>query len=157
MKTTGILVADQTLARLFTINHPKDPLVEIAELTNAKGRLHDRDIDSDRPGRSFDTMGKGRHAMSKQHSATTQQEIRFAGLIGDLLADHLHRGDFQRLALCAPPKLLGFLREALSEPVAECIFMELGKDFMYMKDQDLRAHLAEELPTIIQPGRTPAA
>ncbi|MCG7600902.1 host attachment family protein [Halomonas sp. McH1-25] len=157
MKTTGILVADQTLARLFTIRHPKDPLEEIADLNNAKGRLHDSDIDSDRPGRTFDTMGMGRHAMSKQHSATTQQEIRFAGLIGDLLADHLRRDDFQRLVLCAPPKLLGFLREALSEPVVESVFMELGKDFVHLEEKDIRAHLMKELPAIVQPARSPAA
>ncbi len=157
MKITGILVADQAKARLFTIAHPRDPFKEVAELTNNMGRLHDRDMASDRPGRAFDTTGTGRHAMGKHNSPTTQQDIRFADLIGEALADHRRQGSFQRLVVCAPPKLLGFIREALPEHVVDCLIMTLNKDFGPLKEADIRAHLMKELPALIQPISPPAA
>ncbi|CAO1661287.1 Host attachment protein [Halomonas sp. NYA30] len=151
MKMTGVLVSDQTSARLFTINLPKAPFEELARLANPEGRLHERDIEADRPGRAFDSMGRGRHAMGTRHPATEQQEIRFAQEIATLLADHHRRDSFQRLVLCAPPKLLGLIREALPKRVAGCLLLELDKDLAHLSDTDLRAHLTEYLPTIIQP------
>lgn len=157
MTTTGVLIADQARARLFTIARPKGALVEVADLVNPEGRLHDRDIDADRPGRAFDSMGRGRHAMGKHHAATEQREIRFAGQIGELLADCLRQGSYERLVLCAPPKLLGFIREALPERVADCLMLELDQELAHLSDAAIRAHLAVRLPTVIQSVSPPAA
>lgn len=156
-KITGILVADQIRARLFTIARPQDPLKTVANLVNPKGRLHDRDMGSDRPGRTIDIMGMSRHAMSKQHSPTAQQAIRFAGLIGESLAEYMRQGAFHRLVLCAPPKQLGLIREALPEHVADCLLESLNKDLGSLDVSNIRAHLMKELPTIIQPTGPAAA
>ncbi len=49
MKTTLIVVADQSRARIFKTETPVAPLIEKETLTHTEGRLHDRDLTSDLP------------------------------------------------------------------------------------------------------------
>ena len=51
MESTLILVADNSRARFFTAETPASPLVEIEALAHAEGRLHDREITSELPGK----------------------------------------------------------------------------------------------------------
>ena len=59
MKLTWILVADNTRARFFTADTPSSALEEIDALIHPEGRLYDRDLTTDLPGRikSSDEVG----------------------------------------------------------------------------------------------------
>lgn len=150
MEKVGVIVMDQSLARLFMRNSPKEALALIASLENPKGRLHDREMREGRPGRVFDSAGKGRHSMQKHFSPKEQQGIRFACLVGEWLEKHMRAGLFQRLVLCAPPKQLGIIRGALPEKVKATLIASIGKDFSALEEGDIRSHLVGELPMLFQ-------
>ncbi|WP_290647907.1 host attachment protein [Aquisalimonas sp.] len=146
MKSTWVVVANRARARFFSLSSPKGPLTEVQDLVHPEGRLHDQDINADRPGRSFDTSGKGRHAMGKRHSPSEQEAIRFAHTVGDQLAKQHYEGAFERLVLTAPPHFLGLLRDALPAAVTESIVMEIDKDLAAVERTDeIRELLPERL------------
>ncbi|MDR9440722.1 MAG: host attachment protein [Halomonas sp.] len=146
METTWVLVADQARARLFTASDQRGPLEEVEDLANPEGRLHDQDLNADSPGRAFDTMGEGRHAMGKHHSPKEQEAIRFAHEIGERLAAGLHDGAYRHLIISATPRFLGLLRDTLPEDVAKRVVLELHKDLTTLGRDEIRAHLPERLP-----------
>jgi protein required for attachment to host cells len=141
MKVTWVVVADQARARLFTASEPTAALEEVDTLLNPEGRLHERDINSDRPGRAFDTMGAGRHAMGKHHSPKEQEAIRFAHTVAERLDVEHGRGTLGHVVLCAPPRFLGFLKEALPEQVVKCVSHTLDKELTGFSTEEIRTHL----------------
>ncbi|MFY0990762.1 host attachment protein [Halomonas sp. C05BenzN] len=154
METTWVVIADQTRARIFAMPRPRAALEELDDLVNPEGRLHDQDLNSDRPGRAFDSKGLGRHAMGKHHSPKEQEAIRFAHAIGEHLAEGLQRGDFGQLVVSAPPRFLGLLREALPEGVVNRIVLDLDKDLVGLSAGDVGAYLSARLPEVMPiPGR----
>ncbi|APE29936.1 hypothetical protein BOX17_02540 [Halomonas aestuarii] len=146
MEITWVVVADQARARLFSASDQRGPLEEVEELVNPEGRLHDRDLNADSPGRAFDSMGEGRHAMGKHHSPKEQEAIRFAHEVGKRLAAGLQDGAYRHLIISATPHFLGLLRETLSEDVAKRVLLELHKDLTALSSDEIRAHLPERLP-----------
>jgi len=64
MKLTWILVADSTRARIFTADTPSSPLEEIEDFSHTEGRLHDREITSDLPGK-IKSAGAGGHTFEQ--------------------------------------------------------------------------------------------
>lgn len=146
MDITWVVVADQARARVFSASDQRGPLEEIEDLANPEGRLHDRDLNADSPGRAFDTMGEGRHAMGKHHSPKEQEAIRFAHQVGERLASGLHDGAYRYLIISAAPRFLGLLREALPEDVAKHVVLELHKELTSLERDEIRAHLPERLP-----------
>ena len=146
MEITWVVVADQARARLFSASDQRGPLEEVEDLANPEGRLHDQDLNADSPGRAFDSMGEGRHAMGKRHSPKEQEAIRFAHEVGKRLAAALHDGAYRHLIISATPHFLGLLRETLSEDVAKRVLLELHKDLTALSSDAIRAHLPERLP-----------
>lgn len=146
METTWVVVADQARARLFSAFDQNGSLEEVEDQANPEGRLHERDLKTDSPGRAFDSMGEGRHAMGKHHSPKEQEAIRFAHEVAERLAAGLHDGAYRHLIISATPRFLGLLREALPEDVAECIVLELHKDLTALSTDEIRAHLPDRLP-----------
>ncbi len=103
-----------------------------------------REILADRPGRTFDSVGQGRHAMEPTSDAHAELKDQFARLIADRLAEH--GSDFDRLVLIAPPEALGRLRSALPPAVAGKVTRELGKDLTHLPNSELPDHLADIMP-----------
>ena len=52
-------------------------------------------------------------------------------------------GEFDQLALIAPPRMLGILREALSSPTRALVYAELAKDLDQSDAMGVRRHLDE--------------
>lgn len=144
MKKTLVLVANQVRARLFALTAPNGRLEELDNRVHPEGRLKDRDLGADRPGRAFDSMGEGRHAMGKQRSPSEQLSIRFAGEVVDWL-DERYRGDgFERLVLVAPPRFLGLIRDALTPTLAQAVGLAVDKDLASIeRPEEIRTHLPE--------------
>ena len=63
MKSTWIVVAESARARIFTMSGIGGKLQEITDLSHPESRLHDTELSSDLPGRTFDIQGQGRHGM----------------------------------------------------------------------------------------------
>jgi protein required for attachment to host cells len=87
----------------------------ITELHNERATRHESNFVSDRPGRSFDIVGGGRHAMSPQVSRKEQEALRFAREVAAYLNNAIANNEATQLVLLAAPGFLGLLRSELSD------------------------------------------
>ncbi len=147
MKPTWILVADSGRARIFTTETPSSPLLEIEDFSHIEGRLHDREITSDLPGKIKSTGGGG-HAFEQPTDPKQHEAENYAHLVAHFLLDAHNAKKFDHLLIVAAPAFLGLLRSHLHEPVKQLICFELDKDLSKMNASDIRQHLPEFLPSL---------
>jgi len=143
--TTWILLADGTQARIACNDGPGRGIKPVFEETLHGRNLPGREINSDRPGRTFDSHGRGRHAMEPPTDPRENEKQHFIRGLAALLDKEAKRGRYDRLVLVAPPKALGYLRSALSDSVREKITGEIDKDLVHLPMQELPAHLGKVL------------
>lgn len=100
-----------------------------------------RDIMADAPGRSFASTGARRSAMEYHADPVRDETRRFAlSLLSDLEARRA-AGDFDQLVICAPPRMLGVLRELMSAGLAAVVRAQVAKDLTKLPALKLRAQL----------------
>ena len=145
MARTWVLVADSTRARIFSADRPLGSIEEIETLAHPEGRVHEQQITSDLPGRSFDSGGQGRHAMSSTVDPKRQGIIDFAKRIGDHLEAARVRGNFERLIIIAAPMFLGLIRDNLSNNTIKHVIKEINKNLAQFDAKEIRQHLPERL------------
>jgi protein required for attachment to host cells len=146
MTKTWVLVADASRARIFSLESHQDSLHEIATLTHPESRLHEHELTTDRPGRTFDSSGQGgRHAMEQKSSPKRQEALSFARSIGARLESARIAGDFGHLVLVAGPPFLGLLREQLSDEIRKHVTLEIDKELTTLDAAELRSRLPQRL------------
>jgi protein required for attachment to host cells len=139
---TWFLVANGTEARLFRSTGPGQGVEPVSGEIMRGPNLPDREIMSDRPGRTFDSAGQGRHAMEPRTDPALVEKRRFTHGLAETLNAALEREEFDRLVLAAPPKILGQLREDLSKSVRAKVEAELSKDLTHLPVTDIEARLS---------------
>lgn len=144
-KTTYVLIADGARARLFVVEEGTAALKPALGQEFIGTNLPSREIASDRPGRSFDSAGLGRHAMEPPTDPHRHAERVFAQEVVAVLEDARQKNAFQRLVVVAPPKALGDLRSEFSDALRNRVIAELHKDLTKVAIHDLPSHLAEIL------------
>lgn len=145
MAKIWILAANSGNATLFSADSPTAPLIELMSFDNPEARVKQMELTSDRPGRSFDSHGEGRHAMEVAVDPKEQEQIRFAKLIADRLEKGRVDNDFERLVVVAAPAFLGQLRANFGAPLSSLVSLEMDKDYTALRPGDLRARLPERL------------
>lgn len=142
---TWIIVADGSGMRVFVNDGPGHGLSEVAGKARKTDPKPSGDIDADKPGRSFDSKGRGRHAMEPPTDSSRHAKRVFASEIADALEKEQRAKAFDRLVLVAAPSMLGDLRAALPESVQKAIYHELAKDLTHLNERDLAGHLDDIL------------
>ncbi len=141
--TTWVVVADGTRARILEASSANGPLNEIDGLVHPEGRLRDRELTSDLPGRAFDSGGQGRHAMESKVDPKRQEHIRFAAELADFLEAARVAHKFDELVIVAAPTFLGQLRDKLSRAITRLITSQIDKDLTLLSVDDIRTRLPE--------------
>jgi protein required for attachment to host cells len=94
-----------------------------------------RDILADKPGRTFDSVGAGRHAKENTADPHRERKRDFAAqLIGTLRRAMLAR-QFDRLVLVAPAQFIGDLRDELPKDLKA----KIDREITGRLDQDAKA------------------
>lgn len=140
---TWILIADGHKAKVFETHGPNSDLLAVADMMVETELPPNRDIQDDRPGRSFESSGPTRHAMESRTDPHRELKRELARLVSDRLDTALKGRRFDRLCIVAPPATLGDLRQALSQDLKQRIVAELPKDLVNVPHQDLPSHLEE--------------
>jgi protein required for attachment to host cells len=140
--TTWLLVAHRAGALLFESRKRGTDLTRVDQIENPRGRLKAGEVDSDRPGRAFDKQGGGRHAYSKEESPTEHVEHELVKELVGRLEKARTAGEFARLILIAPAKMLGQLRDELSDPLRAMVVASVAKNFAHTDDQEMHKHIA---------------
>lgn len=128
-KTVWIVVASKARARIFSKGNIKSmPLNEIHALVDPESRLHQRDVMSDRPGRTYNRLGNGRHALQQRYSLKQESGKRFAARISSFLEQARREHQFQQLVLLASPEFTALLRRHMGPELEHCIQREIHKN-----------------------------
>lgn len=138
---TRIVVAHEAGARVFEHRGPRQGIVKVDEIDFAEGRRQNKDISSDRPGRTFSGNGQTRHAYEPQQSPKEHASENFAKQLAHDLEHALNEHAFKELVLIAPPRFLGRLRESLSDTVAKRVVASIDKDLPLATQEELCNHL----------------
>ena len=147
MKSTWILVADSTRARIFTADSPSSPLEEIEGFSHTEGRLHDRELTSDLPGRIKSADGSG-HAFEQPTDPKKHETDNFAHRVAQHLEEAHNANRFEHLLIVAGPAFLGLLRNHLPEQIKRLVRFELDKELTTLSAAEIRQHLPEYLPNL---------
>lgn len=139
-----LVVADGRRARVWTQARRGEALEERADLAMQLGP-EDGYEPQDRPPRAHDSVGAGRHAMDKGRSLHEQEEENFLKRLCGRIGDAATHGQFEHLAVAAPPRALGRMRGLLSSAALARLRADLDKDVVSEDAGALRARLVEML------------
>jgi protein required for attachment to host cells len=145
MNKTWILVAHRGGARLFEAKGSGGGLMLLQDIPHPEGKLKDKDLGSDEPGRGFDSHG-ARHAFQQEQGPAARIAEQFAKHLAALLDDGRVGHRFQRLVLVAEPHLLGLIRAALPQETAAMVDKTINKDLGHVSVHELPGHLEGAVP-----------
>ncbi len=100
----------------------------ISTMSDPAARESEAAFASDRPGRSFNSIGAGRHSMSTSESGQQHERQVFARRVADYLNRSVATGQFAHIVLIGAPKFLGCLRAGLSDSARRAVVMEAAKN-----------------------------
>jgi protein required for attachment to host cells len=143
---TWIMVADAARAQLFLNEGPQEPIEPIDSMENPNAHLRDRDLVSDKPGRSIESVGGAHHAEERidHHRA---DKAAFARRVAEYVDRGAAEKKFDKLVLIAPPQMLGDLRGALGQHSQARVTHQVAKDLTKLPV----AKLQEQLLPLIRP------
>ena len=141
MTTTWILTANRSSASLFESDWPGKSMRRIQDIPHPQGRMQNQDIDTDKPGRVFDSFGEGRHSTSPKQEPTEHIAQQFALDLAELLNKGRLTNAYDKLILIAEPKFLGILRAALDKNTASLVVQSVNKELLDVKEEDLAEYL----------------
>ncbi len=104
MATRWIVVAHSAEAKIYATDKVGREPVVWRTLEHPASRRKDIDLVADRPGRTFDSAGQGRHAMATRHTPKDRESDIFAAEISELLEYGRTRSLYDELVLIAPPR-----------------------------------------------------
>jgi protein required for attachment to host cells len=106
--------------------------------SHADQKTHE--IGTERPGRSFNSVGQERSAM-EQTDRHDQEEQRFLAKLAARLDKAVLGGETPSLIVVAPPRAIGVLRREFSAHVRQAIRAEVEKDYVNMPLDEITRHL----------------
>jgi protein required for attachment to host cells len=151
---TWIVVMDSAQARIFSLRTGRDGRElspAMPSLLSTLGR-RSQDERSDKPGRSFASVGTVRHAIEPKHDYHKLAKHDFARTVAALVEKGLAARQFNRLVLVAPRRTLGELRALMSKRIKQRIQREVAKDFALLGPQELWTRIA---PVLMPSATTP--
>ena len=145
INNTWILVAHRGGARIFENKGPGKGLNLLHDIPHPEGRLKNKDIGADKPGRSIDSHGPGRHSLSSEQEPTAHVTEQFAKQLSTMLDNGRNQQRYGKLVLVAEPRFLGSLRAALSTPTAALVMATVGKDLGSVELHNMPKHLTDTI------------
>jgi protein required for attachment to host cells len=142
MSRYRIVVADQAEAIFYDAPTLSAVPKEVARISDALARRHDRDFGTERPGRTHESMGETRHSIQREETPRRTEAVRFARRIARRLDDARRNDEFDQLVVVAGPPFLGLMREEMSGPTRARVTREIRKDLVHSTPEVLAQRLA---------------
>jgi protein required for attachment to host cells len=147
-----VLVADGR-KMLFFRNHGDGTQIDLrTEAHEQRDERKDADIKTDAPGTVKQSAAYGRSTY-EETDFHQQEEDRWIEEAAEDLKTRALRGDFEALAIIAPPKALGVLRKKLHKEVERRLVCSVNKEMSGRPIPDIETLLdgqtaPEELPAV---------
>lgn len=146
MKHQWVLVANASLARIFSREFPLASLVPVETLTHEESRMRRSELATDRPGREVTDTSHGAVRFEPRTDARRKELHHFACEVADRLEQGLAARKFESLEVCASNPFLGELRTRFSEPVQKKIKLEFNADLTSLSLAEIERRLKEARP-----------
>ena len=146
-KRVWVVVSDGRRARCLSLDE-LGQLSPVPEGTydNATLGRHERDLVSDKPGRSFASgPGARRGAIEPHHDYRKLEKHRFSANLAAFLDRACEQDRFDRCLMVAPPRSLGELRTLVSDRLKTRIWKEIAKDLAARSPAEIASALATDL------------
>jgi protein required for attachment to host cells len=140
-----VLVADGARARFLRYEGRKQGAVTIDDQVFSAKVEPSRKIGSDRPGRTFDSKGSGRHAIEPRIDLHEEKERQFLADVVRKLEEAFHGNAFDEVLIIAPPKALGVIRTLMSDRLRTGVKGEIDGDYTRYDDQNISRLVTETL------------
>jgi protein required for attachment to host cells len=142
MTTTWIVAADASRARILQVTD-RERLVEVDDLTNPEGRLHNREINTDAKGRFAGPDRPGGHSSGDEDHTVDHYNELFAKRVADYLESARNEHRYDQLVIVAAPKVLGMVRKELDKEVEKLVVDELPKDLSWFNAREIESYFAK--------------
>lgn len=140
--STLLIVADAGRCRLFALNEAAQ-LNELECMLNAEARQAENELMMDKPGRSQDSSGTGRHAKASRTNAKTHATEVFAKRVAGNI--RTLQDQYQFLIVVAAPAFLGLLRAAFDSTTCAKVYLEIDKDLSHFNPLEIHCSVNEAL------------
>jgi protein required for attachment to host cells len=146
-----VLVADGRKMLFFRNRGDENQIDLRTESHDARQDRKDRYYRTDAPGTDKQSFGFGRSTY-EETDFHQQEEDRWIKDAAEELKARVLRGDFEALAIVAPPKALGVLKKCLHKEVEKRVVCTVNKEMSGRPVPDIEALLASagrtELPAV---------
>ena len=112
----------------------------IGSMSDPAATKSEAEFASDRPGRSFNSVGAGRHSMSTSQSGQQHEMQVFARQVADFLNRSVASGQFAHIVLIGAPRFLGYLRAGLNDPAKRAVVLEAAKNLSDFDTQAIKKY-----------------
>jgi len=144
MKTTWIVAADSSRARIFERLGTEPKCREIADLANPQGRASNHDLVSD--GYGYNGGGAQQaHIGSPQADAVQHETELFSKDVSRYLDRARIEHRYDRICMIASPQFLGLLRQNLSKEAQKLVAEEVAKNVSWFEIKDIQQYIAKTL------------
>jgi len=142
-KETWVVIMDGAHARFFVLDRADGFTLHPKESFDGSDRPT-RELTSDRPGRSYASVGTARSAMEPRTTAQEHAEKTFVHKVADRLRAAGEEKLFDEVVIVADPKSLGEIRKDLDTHFRDrYVALEVAKDWLKLNPPDMARHLRQ--------------
>ncbi len=141
-----VLVADAHQGRVLERGAMHARWEELPDEGSTSNTPRSRELGTDRPGRSYESVGMARHAIEPRQDLHDAAEAEFARNLAEKLERAAKDGRYKRLYLFAPPRFLGHLRACLGAEAGKALSGTLDKDLVAAPLPEVIEHLRQHRP-----------
>jgi protein required for attachment to host cells len=147
MKTTWIVAADKSRARIFEVQGLQQNFREIEDFINPAGDMEQKDLLSDRRGHfsgNGRTNQQGGDSQPKVDAVQHETEL-FSKQLSEYLDKARIEHRYDKLCLIAFPKFLGMMRQNLSKEAQKLVEDEVSKDISWFDEREVKDYIKSKL------------
>lgn len=126
---TWILVANRAAAKVFEHDaEGADRVAFVKELMHPEGRAMNREINTDKAGRQFSSVGRFGSPLDTENSPKEHEADRFAKEVAAMIDTGATENAYSELVIIAEPKFLGRLRTLIGREATTRLVSSTAKD-----------------------------
>lgn len=141
-----VLIADGAQAQIYvakSVNPPKLTALKDGRFVGEKTMT--RDLESDRPGVTFESVGGSRHAIERRSNAHQRLEDKFVKTVAGTVNKAARSKLFDHIIVVSPPRALAQFRKTLNKTAQSKTKLEIKGDWTKLSRLEIESHLARRL------------
>lgn len=147
-KRHWFVVADGAQARLFTQRRANSLPDLMVEMKSDDARSPTGELVTHGRGRTFASGGARRSALEPETDPQDHEQDVFAARLAKVIEDGRLKDTFTSLSLIAPPKMMGRLREQLSDQTLDLVIEERVADLTHVPTTEMAERLRDQRPPL---------